>query len=73
MLETRSVRSIPLPIQAGGAVCASMSGAMMMIGSADGSLALRQTKLDVGSPPTFPSVLHDMWAGESVTWPDTKL
>lgn len=73
MFETHYVKSNPLPIQAGGAVCASVSGAMMMIGSADGSLALRQTKLDVGSPPTPPSVLHDMWAGESVSWPDTKL
>lgn len=51
-------------LQAAGALCANTAGSLLLVGSADGSLTLEQSKLGSGDHPSSDLALHDMWAGE---------
>ncbi len=53
-----------LHVQAAGALSTSISGELLLVGSADGCVMLQPCRLDPGSPRTSHPVLHDMWAGE---------
>ena len=43
-----------------------MNGQLLMVASADGSLALEHCSLGMERPHEPSLVLHDMWAGELV-------
>ncbi len=53
-----------LRVQAAGALSTSISGELLLMGSADGCAMVQPCRLDPGSPRTSQPVLHDMWAGE---------
>ena len=53
-----------LRVQAAGALSTSISGELLLMGSADGCVMVQPCRLDPGSPRTSQPVLHDMWAGE---------
>ena len=60
-----------LRVQAAGALSASVSGELLLVGSADGCVMVQPCRLDPGSPRTSQPVLHDMWAGEHPRPPQT--
>ena len=44
-------------------MCANMAGSLLLVGSADGSLALQHSKLGSSDSSSSDAALHDMWAG----------
>ena len=60
-----------LRVQAAGALSTSISGELLLMGSADGCVMVQPCRLDPGSPRTSQPVLHDMWAGKQTPTPPT--
>lgn len=54
-------------LQAAGALCANTAGGLLLVGSADGSLTLDQSKLGISDHHSTDLALHDMWAGERLS------
>ena len=59
-------------LQAAGALCVNTAGGLLLVGSADGSLTLEQSKLGSSDHLSSNIALHDMWAGEPVHFVPTK-
>jgi len=64
MFEDDQSRFGTLRVQAAGGLSTSISGELLLVGSADGCMMVQPCRLDPGSPRTSQPVLHDMWAGE---------